>query len=32
MRERLGNVGGTLTLTPLQEGGMLLRATVPVAA
>jgi len=32
MRERLGNVGGTLTLTPLQQGGTLLRATVPVAA
>jgi two-component system sensor histidine kinase DesK len=32
MRERLGNVGGSLTLTPLQEGGTLLRATVPVAA
>jgi two-component system sensor histidine kinase DesK len=32
MRERLGNVGGTLTLTPLQPGGTLLRATVPIAA
>jgi len=32
MRERLGNVGGTLTLTPLQDGGTLLRATVPFAA
>jgi len=32
MRERLGNVGGTLTLTPREEGGTLLRATVPLAA
>lgn len=32
MRERLGNVGGTLTLTPRDEGGTLLRATVPIAA
>ncbi len=32
MRERLGNVGGTLTLSPRQEGGTLLRATVPLAA
>jgi two-component system, NarL family, sensor histidine kinase DesK len=32
MRERLGNVGGTLTLTPIHEGGTLLRATVPIAA
>jgi two-component system sensor histidine kinase DesK len=32
MRERLGNVGGSLTLTPREEGGTLLRAAVPLAA
>lgn len=32
MRERLDNVGGTLTLVPNQERGTLLRATVPIAA
>jgi two-component system sensor histidine kinase DesK len=32
MRERLDNVGGTLTLAPNKDGGTLLRATVPVAA
>jgi two-component system sensor histidine kinase DesK len=32
MRERLGSVGGTLSLAPNEDGGMLLRATVPVAA
>jgi two-component system sensor histidine kinase DesK len=32
MRERLGNVGGTLTLASNKDGGTLLRATVPVAA
>jgi len=32
MRERLDNVGGTLTLVPNKDGGTLLRATVPVAA
>jgi two-component system sensor histidine kinase DesK len=32
MRERLGTVGGTLTLVSNQEGGTLLRASVPVAA
>ena len=32
MRERLGSVGGTLSLTPNKDGGTLLRASVPVAA
>jgi two-component system sensor histidine kinase DesK len=32
MRERLGSVGGSLSLTPNKDGGMLLRASVPVAA
>ena len=32
MRERLGSVGGTLTLAPNKDGGILLRAAVPVAA
>jgi two-component system sensor histidine kinase DesK len=32
MRERLSSVGGSLTLVPNKEGGMLLRAAVPVAA
>ena len=32
MRERLGNVGGSLTLTAMEQGGTLLRATVPLAA
>jgi two-component system sensor histidine kinase DesK len=32
MRERLGSVGGSLSLAPNEEGGTLLRATVPVAA
>ncbi len=32
MRERLGSVGGTLSLTPNENGGTLLRASVPAAA
>jgi two-component system sensor histidine kinase DesK len=32
MRERLGCVGGNLSLTPNKDGGTLLRASVPVAA
>ena len=32
MRERLDSVGGTLSLSPNKDGGMLLRASVPVAA
>jgi two-component system sensor histidine kinase DesK len=32
MRERLGTVGGTLSLQPNENGGTLLRASVPVAA
>src|SRR6187401_2126411 len=32
MRERLGSVGGSLSLAPNEDGGTLLRATVPVAA
>ena len=32
MRERLGSVGGTLTLEPNKDRGTLLRASVPVAA
>jgi two-component system sensor histidine kinase DesK len=32
MRERLGTVGGSLTLWPNPEGGTLLRASVPLAA
>ena len=32
MRERLGTVGGTLTLETNENGGTLLRASVPVAA
>ncbi|HEU4590595.1 MAG TPA: ATP-binding protein, partial [Steroidobacteraceae bacterium] len=32
MRERLGTVGGTLTLESKENGGTLLRASVPVAA
>jgi two-component system, NarL family, sensor histidine kinase DesK len=32
MRERLGSVGGTLSLIPNQNGGTLLRASVPIAA
>jgi len=32
MRERLASVGGSLTLTPNKERGLLLRASVPVAA
>jgi len=32
MRERLANVGGTLTLAPNKDRGILLRASVPVAA
>jgi two-component system, NarL family, sensor histidine kinase DesK len=32
MRERLGCVGGTLSLTPNKDGGTLLRASVPFAA
>ena len=32
MRERLGSVGGTLSLMPNKDGGMLLRASVPFAA
>ena len=32
MRERLGSVGGSLSLTPIQNGGTLLRASVPNAA
>ena len=32
MRERLGSVGGTLSLTPNKDGGTLLRASVPFAA
>jgi two-component system sensor histidine kinase DesK len=32
MRERLDTVGGTLSLEPTQDGGILLRASVPVAA
>jgi two-component system sensor histidine kinase DesK len=32
MRERLGSVGGSLSVTPNKDGGTLLRASVPVAA
>jgi two-component system sensor histidine kinase DesK len=32
MRERLGSVGGSLSLSPNENGGTLLRASVPVAA
>jgi two-component system sensor histidine kinase DesK len=32
MRERLDSVGGTLALVPNEDGGTLLRATVPAAA
>jgi len=32
MRERLSSVGGSVTLVPNKEGGMLFRAAVPVAA
>ena len=32
MRERLGSVGGSLSLASNEDGGTLLRATVPVAA
>ena len=32
MRERLGSVGGTLSLSPIKDGGVLLRASVPVTA
>ena len=32
MRERLGTVGGSLTLVPNKDGGTLLRASVPLAA
>ena len=32
MRERLDSVGGTLSLSPNKDGGVLLRASVPVAA
>jgi two-component system sensor histidine kinase DesK len=32
MRERLGSVGGSLSLMPNKDGGTLLRASVPVAA
>jgi two-component system sensor histidine kinase DesK len=32
MRERLGSVGGSLALLPNEEGGTLLRASVPAAA
>jgi two-component system, NarL family, sensor histidine kinase DesK len=32
MRERLGDVGGTLSLTSSKDGGTLLRASVPLAA
>ena len=32
MRERLDSVGGSLSLTPNKDGGVLLRASVPVAA
>jgi two-component system sensor histidine kinase DesK len=32
MRERLGGVGGTLSLTSIKDGGTLLRAAVPLAA
>jgi two-component system sensor histidine kinase DesK len=32
MRERLGSVGGSLTLSPNKDGGVLLRASVPLAA
>ncbi len=32
MRERLGGVGGTLSLTSSRDGGTLLRAAVPLAA
>jgi two-component system sensor histidine kinase DesK len=32
MRERLGSVGGTLSLSPNKDGGVLLRASVPAAA
>jgi two-component system sensor histidine kinase DesK len=32
MRERLDSVGGSLALIPNEDGGTLLRATVPVAA
>ena len=32
MRERLGSVGGQLSLMPNKDGGTLLRASVPIAA
>ena len=32
MRERLGTVGGSLSLWPNPDGGTLLRATGPLAA
>jgi two-component system sensor histidine kinase DesK len=32
MRERLGSVGGTLSLSANKDGGVLLRASVPLAA
>jgi len=32
MRERLGSVGGSLSLSPNKDGGVLLRASVPIAA
>jgi len=32
MRERLSSVGGSLSLSPNKDGGILLRAAVPVAA
>jgi two-component system sensor histidine kinase DesK len=32
MRERLGSVGGSLSLSPNKDGGVLLRASVPAAA
>ena len=32
MRERLGTVGGSLTLWPNPDGGTLLRACIPLAA
>jgi two-component system sensor histidine kinase DesK len=32
MRERLGSVGGSLSVTPNKDGGTLLRASVPAAA
>jgi signal transduction histidine kinase len=32
MRERLTNVGGSLTLAPNKDRGLLLRASVPLVA